>query len=111
MVYLSIHEIMLPLWLVLISGSRNCLSGRALPCKVTSQPTLKIGSAIMASLSWCILRGWSGWVRALMYVLVRWLLHIELMSLWLRLLCLEVQTLCLKVQSLYQEWGTLSMNR
>jgi hypothetical protein len=55
MVYLAIHEILLPLWLVLIFGSRNYLSGRALPCKVTSQPTLKTGSAITTSLSWCIL--------------------------------------------------------
>jgi hypothetical protein len=51
MVHLAIHEILLPLWLVLIFGSRNCLSGRALPCKVTSQPTLEIGSAITTSLS------------------------------------------------------------
>jgi hypothetical protein len=43
MVYLAINEIMLPLWLVMISDSKNCLSGRALPCKVTSQPTLEIG--------------------------------------------------------------------
>jgi hypothetical protein len=55
MVYLAIHEILLPLWLVLISSSRNYLSGRALPCNVTSQPALEIGSAITASLSWCIL--------------------------------------------------------
>jgi hypothetical protein len=55
MVHLAIREILLPLWLVLISSSRNCLSGRALPCKVTSQSTLETGSTIMASLSWCIL--------------------------------------------------------
>jgi hypothetical protein len=46
MVHLAIHEILLLLWLVLISSSRNCLSGRALPCKVTSQPILETGSAI-----------------------------------------------------------------
>jgi hypothetical protein len=50
MVYLAVHEILLPLWLVLISGSRNYLSGGPLPCKVTSQTTLESGSAIMASL-------------------------------------------------------------
>jgi hypothetical protein len=55
MVYLAIHEILLPLWLVLISGSRNYLSGRALPCKVTSQPALETWSSIAASLSWCIM--------------------------------------------------------
>jgi hypothetical protein len=55
MVYLAIHEILLPLWLILIFGFRNCLSGRALPCKVTSQPALETGYAITASLSWCIL--------------------------------------------------------
>jgi hypothetical protein len=32
------------LWLVLIFGSRNCLSSRALPREVTSQPTLETGS-------------------------------------------------------------------
>jgi hypothetical protein len=35
MVDLAIHIILLPLWLVLIFSSRNCLSGRALPCKMT----------------------------------------------------------------------------
>jgi hypothetical protein len=48
MVYLAIHEILLPLWLVLIFGSKNCLFGRALPCKVTSLPTLETGSVITA---------------------------------------------------------------
>jgi hypothetical protein len=111
MVYLAIHEIMLPLWLVLICTSRNCLSSWALSCKVTSQPTLEIGSAIMASLSWCILGGWSGWARALLYVMVRRLLHTSSMSLGLRLLHLEVQALHLKVQSLHMEWRILSMHR
>jgi hypothetical protein len=31
MVYLAIHEILLPLWLVLIFGSKNYLSGRLEP--------------------------------------------------------------------------------
>jgi hypothetical protein len=56
MVHLAIHEILLPMWLVPIFVSRNCLSHRALPHKVTSQPILETGSAITASLSWCILR-------------------------------------------------------
>jgi hypothetical protein len=111
MTYLAIHKILLPLWLILISDNRNCLSSRALPCKVTSQPTLETGSAITASLSWCILRGWSSWARAFLYILVRRLLHTGSMGLWLRLLHLEVQALRLKVWSLHMGWRTLSMHR
>jgi hypothetical protein len=50
-------------------------------------------------------------VRALLYILVRWLLHTGSMSLGLRLLHLEVQALRLKVRSLHMEWRTLSMHR
>jgi hypothetical protein len=109
MVYLAIHEILLPLWLVLIFGSRNYLSSRLEPpCDFE---TLETGFTITASLSWCILGGWSGWARVLLYVLERWLLHTGSMSLWLRLLHLEVRALCLKVQSLHMEWRTLSIHR
>jgi hypothetical protein len=47
-----IHEILLPLWLRLISCSRSCRSGWALPYKVVSQTTLETSSTITASLSW-----------------------------------------------------------
>jgi hypothetical protein len=111
MVDLAIHVILLPLWLCFISFSRNYQSGQALPCKMTSQPTFETSSIISASLSWCILRGWSGWARALMHVLARLLLHIWARCLLLRLLHLDVRMLCLKVQSLHLEWRMLSMHR
>jgi hypothetical protein len=99
----SIHEILLPLWLCLISCSRSCKSGWALPCNVASQTTLETSSTITASLSWCILRGWSIRAGVLLHVLVRQLLHIGSRCLLLRPLHLEARALCLKVQSLYLE--------
>jgi hypothetical protein len=65
----------------------------------------------MASLSWCILGGWSGWARTVLHALARWLLHTGSMSLGLRRLHLKVQALRLKAQSLRMERRTLSMHR
>jgi hypothetical protein len=110
MINLAIHKILLPLWLRLIFGSRNCLSGQALPCKMASQPTLETSSTILASLSWCILRGWNGWARALFYILATPLLHIWVRCLLLRLLHLEVWTLHLEIWTLHLEWRTMSMH-
>jgi hypothetical protein len=98
-----IHEIMLPLWLRLISCSRSCRSGWGLSCKVASQTTLETSSTITAYLSWCILRCWSIRVGVLLHVLARWLLCIGSRCLLLRPLHLEARALCLKVQSLYLE--------
>jgi hypothetical protein len=98
-----IHEILLPLWLHMISCSRSCRSGWALPYEMASQPTLETSSTITALLSWCILRGWSIRAGALLHVLVRRLLHTGSRCLLLRPLHLEAWALCLKVQSLYLE--------
>jgi hypothetical protein len=96
-----IHEILLPLWLRLISCSGSCRSGWALPCKVASQTTLETSSTNTSSLSWCNLRGWTIRAWALLHVLARWLLHIGSRCLLLRPLRLEAWVLCWKVWSLY----------
>jgi hypothetical protein len=111
MVDFAIHEILLPLWLCLISCFRSCRSGWAWPCKMASQTTLETSSTIMASLSWCILRGWTIGARALLHVLMRRLLHIGSRCLLMRLLHLEVQALCLKVWSLHLKYRMLTMHR
>jgi hypothetical protein len=98
-----IHEILLPLWLCIISYSESYRSGWAVPCKVASQTTLETSSTITASLSWCILRGWSIRAGSLLHVLARWLLHIGSRCLLLRPLHLEARVLCWKVWSLYLE--------
>jgi hypothetical protein len=110
MVDLTIHDILLPLWPCLISCSRNYRSGRALPCKMTSQTTLETSSTVTASLSRCILRGWSVGARALLHVLSRLLLHIRSRCLLMRFLHLEVRALCLDVRSLHLEWRTMTMH-
>jgi hypothetical protein len=111
MVDLAIHEILLPLWLCLIHYSRNCLSGRALPCKMTSRTTLEASFVITASLSWCILCGWSIGAGALLHVLARLLLYIGSRCLLLTLLHLEVRVLRMEIRSLYLEWRTLTLHR
>jgi hypothetical protein len=98
-----IHKILLPLWLRLISCSRGCRPGGALPCKMTSQTTLKIISTSMASLSWCTLRGWSIRAETLLQVLAGRLLHAGSRWLLLRPLHLEVRAWHLKVRSLRQK--------
>jgi hypothetical protein len=103
MIDCPMHKILLPLWLRLISCSRSCRSGWALPCKMASQTTLESSSTSMAPLSWCILRGWSIRARALLHVLVRQLLHIGSRCLMQRPLYLEAQAWCMKVRSLHQK--------
>jgi hypothetical protein len=98
-----IHEIPLPLRLRLISCSRDCRPGGALPCKMTSQTTLETSSTSTASLSWCTLRGCCIREETMLQVLTRQLLHAGSRWLLLRLLHLEVQAWCLKVQSLHQK--------
>jgi hypothetical protein len=98
-----IHEIMLPLRLRLISYSRGCRPGGALPCKINSQTTLETRSTSTASLSWCTLQGWSIKAGALLHVLARRLLHAGSRWLLLRPLHLEARAWHLKVRSLRQE--------
>jgi hypothetical protein len=96
----AMHEILLLLQLHLISYSRSCRPGEALPCKMVSQTTLETSSTSTASLSWCTVLGWGIRAGALLHVLPRWLLPARLSWLLLRPLHLEARMLCLKVQSL-----------
>jgi hypothetical protein len=89
-----IHEILLPLRLHLISCSRGCRPGGALPCEMTSQTTLETSSTSTASL------GWGTRAETLLQVLAGRLLHAGLRWLLLRPLHLEARTLDLKVWSL-----------
>jgi hypothetical protein len=98
-----IHELLLPLWLRLISCSRGCRPGGALPCEMTSQTTLETSSTSTASLSWCTLQGWSVRAGTLLQVLVGRLLHARSRRLLLRPLHLEARAWHLKVQSLRQK--------
>jgi hypothetical protein len=96
----AMHEILLPLWIHLVSCSRSGHPGGTLPRKMTSQTTLETSSTSTASLSWCTVRGWGVRAGALLHTLARWLLPVGLRWLLLRPLHLEVQTLGLKVRSL-----------
>jgi hypothetical protein len=58
MVHPAMHEILLPLWLHLVSCSGSGRSGGTLPHKMASQTTLETSSTSMVSLSWCTVRGW-----------------------------------------------------
>jgi hypothetical protein len=98
-----IHEILLPLWLRLISCSRGYRPSAALPCEMTSQPTLETSSTSTTSLSWGTMRGWSIRAETLLQVLAGWLLHARSRWLLLRPLHLEAQMLGMKVRSLRQE--------
>jgi hypothetical protein len=82
-----IHEILLPLWLRLISCSRSCRPGGALPCEMASQTTLEISSTSMASLSWCTLRGWSIRAGVLLHVLA-----IAVAACWVEVVDVETST-------------------
>jgi hypothetical protein len=98
-----IHEILLPLRLRLISCSRGCRPGGALPCKMTSQTTLETSSTSMVSLSWGTTRGWSIRAETLLQVLAGRLLHTGSRWLLLRPLHLEARTLGLKVRLLHRK--------
>jgi hypothetical protein len=94
------HEILLPLWLRLISCSRSGRPGGTLPRKMVSQPTLETSSTSTVSLRWCTVRGWDIGAGALLHALARWLLPIGSMWLLLRPLYLEARTLGLKIRPL-----------
>jgi hypothetical protein len=96
----AMHEVLLPLWLCLISCSGGGRPGGALPRKMTSQSTLKTSSTSAVSLRWCTVRGWGIGAGALLYALARWLLLVGSRWLLLRPLRLEVRTLGLKVRPL-----------
>jgi hypothetical protein len=72
----TMHEILLPLQLHLVSCSRSCRPGGALPHKMASQTTLKTSSTSTVPLSWCTVRGWGIRAGALLHALARWLLPI-----------------------------------
>jgi hypothetical protein len=97
------HEILLPLRLRLVSCSRGCRHGGALPCEMTSQTTVETSSTSTTSLSWCTLRGWSIRAGTLLHGLAGWLLHAGLRWLLLRPLHLEVQAWRLIVWSPHQK--------
>jgi hypothetical protein len=97
------HEVLLPLWLCLISCSSSSRTGGTLPRKMASQSTLKASSTSMDSLRLCTVRGWGVGAGALLHALARWLLPVGSRWLLLRPLRLEVRTLGLKVWPLRQE--------
>jgi hypothetical protein len=97
------HEVLLLLWLCLISCSSTSRLGGTLPHKMASQSTLKASSTSTVSLRWCIVRGWGIGAGFLLHALARWLLPIGLRWLLLRPLRLEVRTLGLKVRPLRRE--------
>jgi hypothetical protein len=99
----AMHEILLPLWVRLISCSSSGRPGGTLPRKMASQPTLETISTSTVSLRWCTVRCWGIGAGALLHALVRWLLPIGLRWLLLRPLHLEAQTLGLKVRPLCQK--------
>jgi hypothetical protein len=94
------HEILLPLWLHLVSCFRSGRPGGTLPHKMASQPTLETGSTSMVSLRWCTVRGWGIGAGALLHALARWLLPVGSRWLLLRPRHLETQTLGWKVRPL-----------
>jgi hypothetical protein len=67
----AMHEILLPLWLHLVSCSRSGRPGGALPHKMASETTLETSSTSTVSLSWCTVRGWGIRVGALLHTLAR----------------------------------------
>jgi hypothetical protein len=96
----AMHEILLPLWLRLISCSSSGRLGGTLPRKMASQPTLETSSTSTVSLRWCTVRGWGIGAGALLHALARWLLPVGSRWLLLRPLHLEARTLGLKVRPL-----------
>jgi hypothetical protein len=99
----AMHEILLPLRLHMVSGSRSGRPGGALPRKMASQTTLETSSTSTASLSWCTMRGWGIRAGALLHALARWLLPVGSRWLLLRPLHLEARTLGLKIRSLHRK--------
>jgi hypothetical protein len=99
----AMYEILLALWLHLISCSSSGRWGGALPCKMASQTTLETSSTSTVSLRWCTVRGWGSRAGALLHALARWLLPVGSMWLLLRPLCLEAQRLGWKVRPLHQK--------
>jgi hypothetical protein len=97
------HEILLPLWLHLVSCSRSGRPGGTLPRKMASQPTLETSSTSTVALGWCTMHGWGIGAGALLHALARWLLPIGSRWLLLRPLRLEARTLGLKVWLLRQK--------
>jgi hypothetical protein len=107
------HEVLLPLWLCLISCSHSDRPGGTLPHKMASQSTLKASFTSTVALRWCIVRGWSIGAGVLLHALARWLLPVG--SRWLllrpqhleaRMLGLKVWPLCRKLRAghLYWHW-------
>jgi hypothetical protein len=96
----AMHEILLPLWLHMISCSSSGRPGGTLPRKTASQTTLETSSTSTVSLRWCTVHGWGIRAGALLHVLARWLLPVGLRWLLLRPLHLEAQTLGWKVRPL-----------
>jgi hypothetical protein len=99
----TMHEILLPLRLHLVSCTRSGRPGGALSCKMASQTTLETCSTSTASLSWCTVRGWGIRAGALLHALARWLLPVGSRWLLLRPLHLEARALGFKVQLLRQK--------
>jgi hypothetical protein len=99
----AMHEILLPLWLHLVSCSRSGHPGGTLPRKMASQSTLETSSTSTVALRWCTVRGWGIGAGALLHALARWLLPIRSRWLLLRPLRLEARTLGLKVRPLRQK--------
>jgi hypothetical protein len=97
------HEILLPLWLHLVSYSSSGRPGGTLPCKMASQSTLETSSTSTVPLRWCTVRGWGVGAGALLHALARWLLPIGSRWLLLRPLHLEARTLGLKVRPLHRK--------
>jgi hypothetical protein len=97
------HEVLLPLWLCLISCSSSGRPDGTLPRKVARQATFKASSTSTVALRWCTMRGWGIGAGALLHALARWLLPVGSRWLMLSPLHLEVQTLGLKVRPLCQK--------
>jgi hypothetical protein len=97
------HEVLLPLWLCLISCSSSGRPGGTLPCKMASQSTLETSSTSTVALRWCTVRGQGIRAGALLHALARWLLPIGSRWLLLRPLHLGARTLGLKVRPLRQK--------
>jgi hypothetical protein len=94
------QEILLPLWLHLVSCSRSGRPGGKLPRKMASQTTLETSSTSTVALRCCTVRGWGIGAGALLHALAGWLLHVGSRWLLLRPLRPEAQTLGLKIRPL-----------
>jgi hypothetical protein len=106
MVNFVIREILLPIQLLLLTGSMIRLSGRTIPSHVAWQSTLQTRTRSLTSLRGGILLVRGGQTRNLLYTLLG-LLHNWLSCLLLGMGHLIPDTLRLKVGMLHQELGTL----